>query len=203
MTIYTDRSDSTIDRAIRAAFPGYKGRKVQLIARSEIELDGLYWDGGSRSQYTLIDLDTFRTGSPPAAACNPPQFGGPASAPKVTIPVNGAILEHSTFRGKDMGIRFYAHPERLAPLLPASVELTVVEGYVLTTSRNLKSSYGGKDRFDNSGYERSRSDSDTVRDLTREGWEEAKAGLIARGLLRKNGAITNEGRNAIPEKVYG
>lgn len=33
-------------------------------------------------------------------------------------------------------------------------------------------------------------------DIPDEVWEAAKSSLIRRGLLRKNGAITNEGRNA-------
>ena len=74
-----------------------------------------------------------------------------------------------------------------------------------------KSSYNGRDRYEMGRDElsytpRGADDSYARKQIgldaglaypTRTQWDVAKAGLIARGLLQKNGAITPAGRNAL------
>lgn len=193
--IRVDRSDATVDAICRAAFPNYRGRTVQLRQAESFTLSGTYWDGGTRSSYAAVTLsDVPRAKSLPHF--NPPQFGGPRTDPVVELDPRSAIVEHVIFCGKDLGLRIYARPEALTPMLPESVELDQNEGFVLTATAHLKAHYAGKDRFDNSHYERALK----LPEMTREDWEAAKARLIGRKLLNKRGAITNDGRNAVEGK---
>jgi hypothetical protein len=64
--------------------------------------------------------------------------------------------------------------------LPAPIELTVEEKIVLCVTKEYKSNY----RLEYSRMNKAK-------------FEEIKQGLIARKFLAKNGAITDEGRNAI------
>ena len=87
-----------LQRVIRAAAPSYKKHKAFFDSAESIELQGTYWDGGSRSTYTAVRMtDGFSLGAP---QYDPPQFGGPRQAPMVTIPVGVAIVETGTFCGK-------------------------------------------------------------------------------------------------------
>ena len=109
-----------------------------------------------------------------------------------------AVVRHTIFRGKDLGLTFYVHPAAIAKLLPApSEELDAIAKMVLTATRSYKSSYMGRDRYqmakEGSQYERARKGEAFP---TREAWEAAKAALIASGYLNKAGAITVKGRNA-------
>ena len=61
------------------------------------------------------------------------------------------MVEHTIFCGKDHGLTFYVHPDSAAKLLPSeSVELTPNQKLVLNATASLKSSYNGKDRYENS-----------------------------------------------------
>ena len=63
-----------------------KKRKARIAAPKDvITLGGMYWDGGSRTDYFVV---TMRDGAPLRATqlqhTAPPQFGGPQTAPTVT-----------------------------------------------------------------------------------------------------------------------
>ena len=182
------RDDALVSRLCALAFPGWRGQKVQLRPVERVQLHGMFWDGGSRSQYVAIDLETLRVcdiGAVAPRSKNPPQFGGPVEAP--VIPFSGAnanlaVVEHVIFCGRDMGLRIYASPARLTPLLPASADLSADERVVLDVTCGLKSSY--------------RLEEAQRRGLTRARYDAAKATLIAGGYLNAAGAATNKGRNA-------
>ncbi len=181
MAFYADRKDPTIDKICRAV--GFTGRNVtiRVNASGKMTLSGTYWDGGSRTTYYGIDLATCQTVALPTYS--PPQFGGPVNTPVVDMVDGMAIAELWQHGGKfDLTINVLA--ANSAPLLPKSVELTDDEKIVLKCTKGYKSSYAGiKDyRFAQSG-------------ISRERWEAAKASCIAKGLLNKAGAITNDGRN--------
>jgi len=117
---------------------------------------------------------------------------------EVVVVPGFVIVEHSIFCGKDMGLTFYVNPADIVKLLPAPVELTLAEEFVLTATRHYKSSYMGRDRFEMA--------IDHPADLgprfnellmNRAEWNIVKDDLIARKLLNRAGAITNAGRNAI------
>lgn len=71
-------------RIIRFADPKYRKHKGIVAVAKEVELDGTYWDGGSRSSYTAVNMETGVCKT--AQGYAPPQFGGPRQAPRVAIP---------------------------------------------------------------------------------------------------------------------
>jgi hypothetical protein len=84
---------------VSAGGPQYRKHAVIVHIGTSAELYGTYWDGGSRSTYTLVDvrrIGAIRT-LPQYA---PPQFGGPMTAPQVPIEPGKAILKRVFFRGK-------------------------------------------------------------------------------------------------------
>jgi hypothetical protein len=178
--VYTDRKDPTIDRAIRSCFPSYNSRTVQIQAAEKLTLRNTYWDGGTRSTYSLCYLSTGE--QRPLPQFDPPQFGGPRRPPEIELREGFAVLEHVIFCGKDLGIHFHVHPATLAPLLPDKPDLSLEEQVVLNMTCALTSA-GRKNERERQGFPDA-------------AWERGKASLIEKGFLRKNGAVTNEGRTA-------
>jgi len=104
-------------RVIRAAAPDYRKHKAILRVSPAVALSGTYWDGGSRSTYTAVNLQTMRASA--ADQFDPPQFGGPATAPEVSIPEGVAIVQTGYFCGKTATAIIYINPANAAKLLPA------------------------------------------------------------------------------------
>lgn len=194
-TIYLD--PALVPPALRGSYAGKKF-KARVCETMTIPMDAGLWSGGSRDTFQVIRLAD-------GAALDAVQHSAaPWDASRREIEVRLvpgiAVVEHSMFRGSDMGLTFYVHPDNAAKLLPAPVELTAHEAMVLKATKSFKSSYGGKDRYqmmqDESRYAASKHTQPAF--PTREQWDAAKAALVARGLLNKAGAITPAGRNAVP-----
>lgn len=164
---------------------GYKGNKLEAVPfEGTINLNS-YWDGGSRSYFQFIDLDTRKT-------LSVGQNGSPfdsASHEISELPFNVALVKHHI--GRYTYCRIYFHPDQITKLLPVeAVELTENEKMCLSFTRRYKSSYGGVSnlRF----YEANRHHGISLED-----WNAAKESLIKKKLLNKAGAITVAGKNAV------
>ena len=187
--IHVDRKDDQfIDRLCRMAFPNHTKKTATLCPTESLTLHGMYWDGGSKSDYVAIDFDTMQivdlSGQP--GWSNPPQFGGPANPPVILLTganENIVIVESTVFCGNIMPLRLHANPSRLTPFLPKQNDLTEDERAVLSVTRGLKS-FARMDEWKRMG-------------LTEARINAAKESLIAKGLLNKRGAITTAGKNAI------
>ena len=188
-TIYTN--DSTVEKIGRAAYPEYTGRKFRVqVVDHPINVKS-YWDGGSRSFYRFIKLaDVSSVFEVPAQSMFDRQIEG---AEAVSLVPGLACVRHSYFCGKDMGIEIMVHPDNAPRLLPEPVELTEDEKIVLKYTKGYKACYAG--RSNNRLYE-----AQHYTNITEERWEVAKASCIQKGLLNKAGAITNAGRNAVPNR---
>ena len=187
----------------------YSGRKFSAIVTDTITIsshDGL-WDGGSRTTYSLVNIETGE--SVPASDNMSAPWDNTRQDRTVTLRPGFAAIRHSIFCGKDMGLTFYVHPDNAAKLLPApAAELSPYECTVLEATCSKKSHYMGKDRYqmakddcvDWNGQPREYGRRDYgIGDLpfpTREQWNAAKDSLISKGLLNKAGAVTVKGRNA-------
>jgi hypothetical protein len=114
---------------------------------------------------------------------------------QITIKSGFAVVRHSYFSGKDMGLTFYLSPQDAAPMLPAPVELSPDAALVLEYTATRKSSYMGKDRYQ-MALDDIRAGYCKREPLSREQWNDAKNSLINLGFLNKAGAITPAGRNA-------
>ncbi len=174
----------------------YSGKKFQarVCESMTIPADAGLWSGGSRDTFHAIRL------SDGAQVAMVEHNMAPWDMGRREVPVSlrpgFAIVNHSMFCGKDMGLRFYVHPIDAAALLPApSNALSELEQMVVNATAGYKASYGGRDRYQMA--------TDSLRWKngaivpTRAAWDEAKASLIDKGLLNKAGAITVAGRNAV------
>jgi hypothetical protein len=105
-----------IKRVVLAADRSYKKHDVILVVTDSVELTGTFWEGGSRSTYTAVNLATFVSQGAPQY--DPPQFGGPRVAPNVTIPEGVAIVKTGIFCGRT-GLAFvYVNEANVTKFLP-------------------------------------------------------------------------------------
>ena len=174
-------------------FPGYTGRSFQVKPFSGPMRLTSCWEGGSREYWAVMNLATGASGAVPE---NGTPFT-PQLAEVKELPINGVIGLHSIFCGRDHGITLYVHPDNLrAYQIEAPDTLSFDEKVVLVSTRCYKPSYAG--RSNNRLYEVQ----SYIPSFTAAQWEAAKASCQAKGLLNKAGAITNDGRNAVPFEKY-
>ncbi len=57
---------------------GYRRTTARIVIASRAELNGRYWDEGSRNVYTVCDIVPMKLTRVPQ--CAPPQFGGPTES---------------------------------------------------------------------------------------------------------------------------
>jgi len=159
-----------------------------------IPADAGLWSGGTRSTYSAIVLETGQAATVSDNMSAP--WDATRKEQRIALKPGFAVVEHSIFCGKDMGLTFYVHPDNAAKLLPAPAEaLSEHESIVLNATCSYKSSYNGQDRYD-----MAKSDSRSMSFPTRAEWDSAKWLLIGKGLLNKAGAVTPKGRNARPPR---
>ena len=190
---HISKPEGLVEKVFRAAFPSYGGKKFKLVATETVDVRS-YWDGGSKTTFVgvglTVPLQTVR-------APNSHPIFDPAGqgSTVVTLPLGAAIVAHSIFCGKDMGLTVYVSPSQLATsnLIPKPIQVSEDEGVVLKFTSHYKNTYGGVSNLRFKEANRSTK-------ITAERWEAAKVALIERGLLRKNGSITPEGRNAAPDR---
>jgi hypothetical protein len=105
-------------REILAAV-GSRKRTAYIYPTTEVTYSGTFWDGGSRTVYTAVELATGRAVT--GVRFDPPQFGGPRVDPVVQIPRGVVIVEHGTFMGKPATPRIHVHPEDMPRYLPNQI----------------------------------------------------------------------------------
>lgn len=177
---------------------GYTGRKFKAIVTDSVTINSQKWSGGSKDSYIAVNLET---GERKPFTDPRPWPENMQSAGNVNIPVNFAVIEHSIFCGKDMGLTFYIRPDNVTALLPDnSMEtFTTAEQAVLFGSARYKSSYNGQSRYEMTCGRAWDSQAARYADfpgVTEQEWNDAKATLISGKYLNKAGAITPKGRNA-------
>lgn len=186
-SVYLKRSDETVNRIIKATFPGFTGTKVEAIVTDSVTMYGTMWDDGNRRTYQLLRLADMAT-IPVPQEC----FGERSAAHHTPFSIpDGVVVVVLNESGitKD-GIEIHSPAANISPLLESNVTISEDEKIVLMATVGLKSSYAGiKDyRF---------SEAKQRTGITRDRWDAAKASLIDRKLLNKAGAITIDGRNVI------
>ena len=190
--IYIDAKEKPeIGRVFSAAFPSYSGRKHKVEIAERVCVPPTYWDGGSKTSAVFIRLDSLETGPMPN---NHPFFDRRTpnelqAGESLALLPGIAMVTHSLFCGKDMGLTLHVHPQDVNPLAlvdATPVELSVDERKCLEATRGFKASYGGI-----SNYRQHMSG------MSSASWNEAKQSLIGKGLLDKRGAITNKGKNLL------
>jgi len=186
-----------VPASIRGAYSGKKYRAV-ITDSVYIPSDAGTWAGGSRTLYSAIHLSSGE--SKPACDAYSAPWDSARKDQNVTLKPGFAIISHSIFCGKDMGLTVYIHPDNAAALLPAPIELNPLQRAVLKYTKEKKASYNGRDRFDmlisDLDYWSKRQELNLESAPTRAQWDSAKEYLIEQGLLNARGAITTKGKNA-------
>jgi hypothetical protein len=161
----------------------YSGKSFQAEPAETVTIPSYagLWDGGSRTTYSAIELATGRT--VPVSD----NMSAPWSEKRqdVTVPLKSgfAIVKHSIFCGKDMGLTFLVHPSDIVKLIPeqSKDDLSAKEIKALAIIRGIKSSY--------------RADEYRRQGITEAEVLAIKEKLTGLGYLNKAGAITVSGRN--------
>ena len=187
-TLYLTPTDTAAQPAIRLmkqAYPSYAGRQFKLRLTDRSINVCSYWEGGSRSYYTFVNLDTGAISPevPQQSAFDERVPGAQA----VALPPGVGCVEHSYFMGKDYGLTLIVGPENATKFLPdTGPALTDDEVTCLRLTSSLKNTYAGRTniRQAESG-------------MTMPAWVAVQTGLMARTLLRTNGSITPAGRNEV------
>jgi len=183
--IYTDAPE--VQEIAHIAFPDYRGKKFKIdMFTGPMNLIS-NWDGGSRNSYVIVNMATGKTSEIPESG-TPQSHPGGAKLDK--LPQGFAIVKHTIFSGKDLGITIYVNSENMAKLLPQTEEISWSEKVVLTATRSLKSSYGGIPNF---RFREANRDTG----ISEQEWNQAKESLIQKGMLNRAGSITDKGRNSI------
>ena len=99
-TTTTLKASSPLAKFARSVFPDYTGRKIKTAVRTSYTMAD-YWDGGSRVYVRAVELKTGRIVDPADFVHNPMNPGAGAT---FEIPAGVAMVEHSFFCGKDMGL---------------------------------------------------------------------------------------------------
>jgi hypothetical protein len=122
-----------VKRVVLAAFPSYKKHNASIGEFYPCNINS-YWDGGSRSEFAIVELATMAR--KPLPTTTHPYFGivrhGLAGkedsvlsadyAGNVTLkvlPEGFALVEAGTFCGKPATARVYVNSANLTKLLPA------------------------------------------------------------------------------------
>jgi hypothetical protein len=133
MTITVPSTEPGIGRIVRAAFPNNR----KPIANS-------YWDGGSKDEYRLVDLDAGRAIPFPTSH---PYFDRLPNGERCgklcmrDLPPNWALVQGGTFCGKPSSITVYLHPSNITKLISTTVELSDAEQKALGVVASIKSGY--------------------------------------------------------------
>jgi hypothetical protein len=115
MQVVRLQDNPEIAKVIRAAFPSYKKRDAWVSVAESVTLSGTYWDGGSRATYVAVDLVTQRSLGAPRY--DPPQFGGPRTAPTVAL-LNGVVIVGGGVScGKPATAHLWVRPDNVAKVL--------------------------------------------------------------------------------------
>lgn len=120
------KDEPLLKALIQAADPSYKRLKAFVRVTDKVELQGTYWDGGTRSTYTAVNIQTRVSSA--AEQYAPAQFGGPAEAPVVQLPPGAVIVQTGFFCGKVSQARVYVHPKDAANAIKALDSLPELAG---------------------------------------------------------------------------
>ena len=196
-TIHCKPNDPAVAALLARTWPGTSHRDIAVTI---YEAGGMpltsCWDGGRRDTHRVLrlaDMQSFQVPSNGNGFTAADKAFGPAGFP-MALPAPGFAVVTLT-EGRYHALSIHIHQENAAKLIPAPCELTWAEKVVLTATRSLKSSHGGKNRFQMANEELTFPAWGKIA-INQAEWDATKAALIARKLLTAAGAITTEGKNA-------
>jgi hypothetical protein len=189
----TDSASQGVVALCRKAFPSYRGRSFAMeVVDGTLDLRSS-WQGGSRDYYSFVRLDGQAVSNrlPAQSGFDRPVKG----LDSVQLPDGTAVVEHSIFQGRDLGLTLMIGRQNATKMLPSPVTLPDDQLVVLEHTRSLKSTYGG---VKNIRYREAHQSTG----ITVDRWDAAVASLMASKHLRRNKSITPKGRNACRSHGY-
>lgn len=90
------------------AFPEYTGRKFSVEYADKFTAHDLNWGGGTRNSYSAVNLDTGEVNS---TGPIPAPWAHSSEGKTHSIPLRWAVVVHSFFCGKDVGLRVIVNKE--------------------------------------------------------------------------------------------
>jgi len=100
-----DKNFPGVKELLAKTFPSYRGRKLKLYIQENISFDDINWDGGSRTEYFLVNTDTQEVQKVANHKAPWTQYAYDAAQPRA-IPKNCIIVSQGCFCGKMGGINF-------------------------------------------------------------------------------------------------
>ena len=113
--IKLSRSAREVKELIAQTYPEYKGRKI-FVEKSDIYHMENYWSGGTKRYAIAIKLATMETMPAPDITTNP--YHGEAHV-DIAIPDGFAIVEHTIFCGRDIGISVIVNSNTFPKMITA------------------------------------------------------------------------------------
>lgn len=98
-----------LKKALKLADPSYTKRRAFVVTEESATLENTYWTEGSRSTYHGIKLATREVKAFPQY--DPPNFGGPKTAPVIPLEPGYVIVETGFFCGKVSTATVHKHPD--------------------------------------------------------------------------------------------
>ena len=105
---------------VRAADPSYRKRQCRIVPSATVTLHDLNWSGGTRAEYTTIDLATGLRIADTAKYSALAPWRNPAEGASLPIPEGIVVVQTGHFCGKVATAWIYVNPANLAKLLPAA-----------------------------------------------------------------------------------
>ena len=103
----------------KAFLPGYRKRKVRVVAAESVTLCDLNWSGGTRSQYRAHAIATAReVGNVDRYNAFAP-WDNPAEGARLPVPPGAIVIRTGFFCGKESMATIYVNPADMPRLLPA------------------------------------------------------------------------------------
>lgn len=196
-TIHCKQNDPAVAAILARTWPGTSHRDIGVTI---YETGGMpltsCWEGGRRDTHRVLrlaDMQTFQIPENGSGFTAADHAFGPAGFP-LALPAPGFAVVTLT-EGSYHALSIHIHRDNAAKLIQAPCELTWHEKVVLCATRSLKSSHGGKNRFQMANEELTFPAWGKTA-ISQVDWDATKAALIARKLLNAAGAITPEGKNA-------
>jgi len=120
-------SDPLVKRILRATWPEYTGRKVELRVEEKLHLDSYMGEGGTWNEWVALELSEFRVVDIPCHGGLAAHVAGPDSLAwntafgETRVIPGVAYVGRIHFCGKDLGVRIVIHPDNAAKLIAGGV----------------------------------------------------------------------------------
>lgn len=187
--MYVPINEPGIGPVAQAAFPSNRKPIVVCEFAGPVNVNS-YWDGGSKDEYRLVNLETRQVWAVPTSH---PFFDRTESGERCgnlklrELPPNTALVTGGTFCGKPATVRVMLRPENLVKMLPAPNTLTADEKAALNVIGGMKGGYRA-DEFTRRNLGEYGADNPLVKSLA----DKRLVTINRAGAI----AITIEGRNA-------